>query len=86
MVHHLKQCVITVAKDSIVEFHDRATPQVRMPILFLVVHNIRKDFIEQGREVLRRLGAFSRIFRLVFQNRPQIDERTPVDIAQVRQE
>ena len=86
MVYHFEKSVVTVAEDPIVKLHDRATPEIRLPILFLVMHDIRKNFVEECREVLRRLVCFSRLLGEIFEHRPRVDEGTPVDIAQVRQE
>ena len=55
-----------------------------MTIFLLVREDISQYFVEQRSQLLRGLARFGRIFSQVLKNRPEIDERAPIDIAEVR--
>ena len=86
MMDNFKQSVITIAQNAVVEFHYGPTPQVCLSILCFMGHYVREDVIEKGGQLFRRLPCLRRIFRKIFQNRPQIQERAPIQIPKIGQQ
>ena len=85
-MHSFKEGVISAAEDLIVGLHDGATPEVVEAVLTLPIADVDEHVLKDCRKTFRADARFGVIFCEVFQDRPQVEKRSPVDVAQIRDE
>ena len=80
---NLEERVVPVAQDFVVKFHDRPAPEVVHAVFGFILHDAVEDIFEELPQVLRALTRLRRVLRQVFQHSPQVQERSPVDVAKI---
>ena len=71
-MHHFEEGVITVAQNSIIDFHDRASPEVMHAIFHFELYDLVQDIFEELAQMFRAFPCLGRVFREIFENGPEV--------------
>ena len=85
-MNDLKERIVTIAEDTVIEFHDRPSPHVMNTVLLLEFVNLLEYILKELTQVLRPLACFRCVLREIFKDGPEIQQSTPVDISEIHQE
>ena len=85
-MHGFKERVVTIPNDPGIEFEDCSFPQVVDPVLRVPLIDFGNCVSEHQAKMPGALSCLSSVFGEVLQNRPEVQERSPINVAQIGQE
>ena len=85
-MNNFEEGVVTVAENTIVELHDCSAPKITLPIFFLVSAYIGKNFVEKVCELFSWFPGLGSVLCQIFEDGPDVEQRSPVDVAEICQE
>ena len=83
-MNNFEEGVVTVAENTNIELHDCSAPKLTLPIFFLVSAYIGKNFVEKVCELFSWFPGLGSVLCQMFEDGPDVEQRSPVDVPQIR--